>query len=94
MWLRIQQEKEQSTDCYSKENKGEKEAKHSSTRAYYTGKEQRMTKKNSVGFLQVQEILGTNLFFWMVFRRDNTVPRTEEDNNCEKAQGGKSQSLA
>lgn len=53
-----------------------------------------MTKKNSVGFLQVQEIFGTNLVFWIVFRRDNTVPRSEEDNNCDKAQGGKSQSLA
>lgn len=32
----------------------------------------------------------------MVFRRDksDTVPRTEEDNDCERVQGGRSQSLA
>lgn len=53
-----------------------------------------MTKKPNMGFLQVQEIFGTNSFFWMVFRRDKSdaVPRTEED-NCERVQGGKSQSL-
>lgn len=52
---------ELSTDGYSKENKGEKEAKH-----FYkiilcwkgAGPD-----KNSMGFLQVQEIFGTNLFF-------------------------------
>lgn len=81
--------KEQSTDGYSRENKGEKEAKQSSIRAYYAGKEQGMTKKNNMGFLQVEEIFGTNLFFGMVFRRDKSdaVPRTEEDNNCERVQG-------
>lgn len=52
-----------------------------------------MTKKNNMGFLQVQEIFGTNLFFWMVFRRDKSDTKTEED-SCEKAQGGKSQGLA
>lgn len=44
---------EQSTDGCGKGNKGQKEAKHSSTRAYYAGKEQGMTKKNNMGFLQV-----------------------------------------
>lgn len=80
--------KEQSTDGYSKENKGEKEAKHSSTRAYYAGKQQDMTKKPQLGFLQVQEIFGTNFFFWMVFRRykSDAVPRTGED-NCQRVQG-------
>lgn len=55
-----------------------------------------MTKKNNMGFLQVQEIFGINLFFWMVFRRDKSdaVPRTEEDNDCERVQGGKSHSPA
>lgn len=49
-----------------------------------------MTKKNNTGFLQVQEIFGTNLFFGMVLRRDKSdaVPRTEEDSNCERLQGG------
>lgn len=44
---------EQNTDVYSRENKGEKEAKHSSTRTYYARKEQSMTKKNNTGCLRV-----------------------------------------
>lgn len=41
-----------------------------------------------LAFLQVQEIFGTNLFFWMVLRRykSDAVPRTEED-NCQECRG-------
>lgn len=74
----------------------EKMRQNSSTRTYYVGKEQGMTKKNNTGFLQVQEIFGTNLFFGMVLRRDKSdaFPRTEEDSNCERLQGGLEPELA
>lgn len=89
--------KKQNIDGYSKENKGEKEAKYTSVRSVLLcWKGAGHDKKNTnMGFLKVQEIFGTNLFFWMVFRREKSdaVPRTEEDNNCERVQGGKSQSL-
>lgn len=67
----------------------EKMRQNSSTRVYYAGKEQGMTKKSNMGFFQVQEIFGTNLFFGMVLRRDKSdaVPRTEEDSNSERVQG-------
>lgn len=94
MWLRLQRKKSRALMATVRETK-EKKRQNSSTRAYYAGKEQGLTKKNNMGFLQVQEIFGTNLFFWTVFRRDKShaVPRTEEDNNCERVQGGKSQRL-
>lgn len=88
MWLRLQRKKSRVLMATVRETK-EKKRQNSSTRAYYAGKEEGLTKKNNMGFLQVQEIFGTNLFFWTVFRRDKShaVPRTEEDNPVRGCRG-------
>lgn len=81
--------KEQSTDGYSREKQRRKGGKTEFYKGILAGKEQGMTKKDNMSFLQVQEIFGTNLFFGMVFRRDKSdaVSRTEEDNNSKRVKG-------